>query len=77
MTNEEATTTPLARAVLRGVRASQIAPGDIEETLTSGLRHLLNHGVSGSTPGVLRFVAAYCETVALLKEEAALKQEAA
>jgi hypothetical protein len=60
---------PLARAYCSAVRAGQITEDSPARQLTDGAEHILRHGVSGTSPDLLRVVAALAEAVAELKTE--------
>lgn len=61
---------PLARAYCSAVRAGQITQDSPARQLMDGMSFIQQHGVNGTTPDMLRVVAALAETVAELKKDA-------
>lgn len=67
METEQIKISPLAHAYLDAVRASHLSRADVERQLADAAAYILRYGVPGMAAGVLRVVAALCETVAELK----------
>jgi len=67
--SEPIATNPLARAYCSAVRAGQITQDSPARQLIDGMSYVLQHGVSGTPPDMLRVVAALAEAVAELKTE--------